>query len=125
MKIYIFLFVITSISFAQKTNQKDVLTKTAPCVFEMTIDDLKSKNLQFNCNSVFENKPFKINNFRLKIKGNASVLNYGNTLNPKGKALLRKLYPGNYITIFNIKNIVLQNKILDNSFKSFKIKIIE
>ncbi|MFC4721779.1 hypothetical protein ACFO5O_05580 [Geojedonia litorea] len=124
MRILSFLLFISSFSFAQSQNSANLLIDRAPCTFEMTVEQLTSKKLNFKCEELFGNDSFGIENFRIKFRGKASIPVEGNTLNADSNILAKKLKAGDYVTIFHVENLIVDgNK--SQEYKTLHIKIIE
>jgi len=124
MRILSFLFFILSFTLAQSQNSTNLLTERAPCTFEMTIEQLTAKELNFKCDELFDNKSFGIENYRIKFRGSASIPVKGNTLNAKSHMLAKKLKVGDYVTIFHVENIIIDGN-TSQEYKTLDIKIIE
>jgi len=124
MKILLLLLTFSSFSFAQNEESKNLLTDKAPCTFELTIGELISDELKFECSEVFENKAFRIENFRIKFREHASILVSGNSLDSKSKRLAKNLKVGDYVTVFYIENIIMNGE-KSQDFKTLNLKIVE
>lgn len=125
MKYLFFLFLtISTLSFAQNANSKTVEKNQKPCTIEMTINQLTSDDLNFKCAQLFKNKPFKIENFKIKFQGHPSVLVEGNILNDTAKELASTLKSGDVAYIFDIEN-VNSEKPKNKEYQSLMIKIID
>ena len=68
--LFFFLFTIT---VSAQVNTKNIFANRAPCEFEMSKEELMTKNISFHCNTLFGNTSFEIENFKLKIKNNSSI----------------------------------------------------
>ncbi len=124
MRILSFLLIISSFTLAQSQNSTNLLTERAPCTFEMTVEQLTAKKLNFKCDELFGNDSFGIENFRIKFRGSASIPVKGNTLNAKSHILAKKLKVGDFVTIFHVENLIVNgNK--SQEYKTLDIKIIE
>ena len=124
MRILSFLLFISSFTLAQSQNSTNLLTEKAPCTFEMTVEQLTAKELNFKCEELFDNKSFGIEKFRIKFRGSASIPVKGNTLNAKSHIIAKKLKVGDYVTIFHVENLIV-NGTKSQEFKTLNIKIIE
>ncbi|MFK7781657.1 hypothetical protein [Psychroserpens sp.] len=123
MRILFLLLTFSCFSFAQNENSKDLLNNNAPCTFELTIDQLVSNELSFNCTEVFGNKSFKIENFRIKFRDQPSIQVIGTALNFESKVIAENLKTGDVVHIFFIEHIILDNK-KSQDFKTLKVKIV-
>jgi len=112
-----------SVSFAQSQNSKNLLINRAPCTFEVTKEQLTANKLTLKCAKLFENKPFEIENFKIKFKDHPAIAVSGNSLNAKSHALAKKLKVGDYVTIFQIENIILNGR-KSQEYKTLIIKIV-
>ena len=117
------LIFILIFSFAQSQSSENLLTNRAPCTFEITKDQLTANKLTLKCAALFENKPFEIENFKIKFKGHATIAVSGNSLNAKSHSLAKKLKVGDYVTIFQIENIILNGR-KSQEYKTLIIKIV-
>lgn len=124
MKILFLLMSFSSLSFSQNENSKNLMTNNAPCTFEMTVDQLTSDKLNFNCPEVFQDKAFKIQNFKIKFIGYASIIISGNSLNFRSKKIAESLKVGDYVTIIEIEDIIIGKKVSQN-YQTLIIKIIQ
>ena len=124
MRILTFLLFAMSFTFVQSQNSTNLLVDRAPCTFEMTVEELTTKQLNFKCSELFDNNSFGIENFKIKFRGTASIPVKGNTLNAKSHVLAKKLKAGDYVTIFQVANLIVNgNK--SQEYKTLDIKIIE
>lgn len=124
MRILFFFLFISSFTIAQSQNSTNLLVDRAPCTFEMTVEQLTAKELNFKCDELFNNNSFGIENFRIKFRGSASIPVKGNTLNAKSRVLAKKLKVGDYVSIFHVQNLIIDgNK--SQEYKTLDIKIIE
>ena len=124
MKMLLLLLTFTTLSFGQNVRSRDLLANKAPCVFEMNIEQLTSDKLTFKCSEVFENKPFGIQNFKIKFFGNPSIVVYGNSLNDESKGIVKNLKTGDYVTIYDVQNINVLS--LDHKeYATLIIKIVD
>jgi|GEM_PF-3619880 len=124
MRILLLLLTFSSFSFAQNEKITNLLTDTAPCTFELTIDELISDELKFECFEIFENKTFRIENFRIKFRGHASISISGNSLDMKSEKLAKNLKIGDSLTIFHIENMIVDGE-KSQDFKTMNIKIVK
>ena len=123
MRILTFLLFAMSFTFVQSQNSTNLLIDRAPCTFEMTVEELTAKQLNFKCSELFDNDSFGIENFRIKFRGTASIPVKGNILNAKSHILAKKLKAGDYVTIFHVENLLVNgNK--SQEYKTLDIKII-
>ena len=90
MRILPILLFILSFTIAQSQNSRNLLIEKAPCTFEMTVEQLTAKELNFKCEELFDNKSFGIEKFRIKFIGSASIPVKGNTLNAKSLMKAKK-----------------------------------
>lgn len=124
MKTVLLLLFFTTLSFGQTAKSRDLMVDKAPCIFEMTIAQLTADKLAFKCPEVYDNKPFDIQNFKIKFMGKASIVIDGNALNEESKAIAKTLQPGNIVSLYDIQKINVLS--LDNkTYKTLLIKIVE
>lgn len=124
MKILLLLLTFTTLSFGQSVKSRDLMANKAPCTFEMTIEQLTSDKLNFKCPEVFENKPFGIQNFKMKFPGKPTIAIDGNSLNDASKIIVKSLKTGDIITIYDIQNINILK--LDNKeYNTLLVKIVD
>lgn len=102
-------FLLFTITVSAQNNTKNIFANRAPCEFEMSKEELMTKNISFHCTTLFGNTSFEIENFKLKIKNNSSIHIKGNRLNNNAKALIKSLQPGDSVVFFDIKELALQN----------------
>ena len=65
----------------------------------------------------------EVENFRIKFRGSASIPVKGNTLNAKSHKEAKSLKTGDFVTIFYIENLIINNQ-KSQEFKTISIKII-
>ena len=124
MKTLLLLLTFTTLSFGQNAKSRDLMDNKAPCIFEMNIEQLTSDKLNFKCSEVFENKPFGIQNFKIKFFGKPSMTIYGNSLNDESKIIAKNLKIGDIVTIYDIQKINILR--LDNKeYNTLMIKIVD
>ena len=124
MKIVLAFLMLTTLSFGQTTKSRELMVAKAPCIFEMTIAQLTAEKLAFKCPEVYDNKPFDIQNFKIKFMGKPSIVIPGNALNEESKAITKTLQPGNIVSLYDIEKINVLS--LDNkTYTTLLIKIVE
>ena len=124
MKILFLLLAFSTFSFAQNGNAKTVSSNQPACTFEMTAKQLTSKELKFKCSEVYENRSFRIENFKIKFRGNPSLLISGQALNDEALEIAQNLKAGDHFYIFDIENITI-GKANNQDFQSLKGQIID
>lgn len=121
--LFLLLFIFNG-SFSVNRNSSEPKIKRFPCTFQLSVNQLIADDLNFQCDSAYENKAFKIENFRITFKGQPSILVSGNSLNEKSKNLAKNLKVGDFVTIFMIENIIKDDK-KSNDYSTILIKIID
>jgi hypothetical protein len=124
MKTLFLLLSFSTLSFAQNLTTKVMANSSTTCQIEMSVKQLTSDDLSFKCTDLLHNKPFKIENFKIKFRGHASVLVAGNVLNDTSKELARALNPGDMAYIYDIESITSE-KLKNEDYKSLTIKIVD
>ncbi|MGJ8593545.1 MAG: hypothetical protein ACSHXF_13420 [Aquaticitalea sp.] len=124
MKIIYFFLAFSTLSWSQNNDSKDLLSEAAPCIFQLTIERLTSDHLIFKCSEAFENNPFGIQDFKIKFRGYPTIHVQDTVLDFKSKQLACSLSVGDYVTIFDIENLIVENKKVQK-FKTLSIQIIE
>ena len=98
-----------SFSFAQSQSSKK--------------NQLTTNKLTLKCAALFKNKPFDFENFKIKFKDYATIPVSGSSLNAKSYSLAKKLNVGDYVTIFQIENRILNGR-KSHEHKTLIIKIV-
>ena len=124
MKTLFFLLAFSTFSFAQKSKSADVVSDQKQCTVNMSTEQLTAQNLDLKCAESSNNDIFKIENFKIKFRGNPTLLVHGSSLDDAAKTVANTAKPGDHVYIFDVEN--------DNSgkkeslkYKSFLIKIID
>jgi len=102
-------FLLFTITVSAQDNTKNIFANRAPCEFEMSKEDLTTKNITFHCDALFGNASFEIENFKLKIKNNSLIHIKGNRLSNNAKTLFKNLQSGDSVVFFDIKKLSLKN----------------
>jgi len=124
MRILFLLLFILNGSFSVNRNSLEPKIKRFPCTFQLSVNQLIDDDLSFQCDDVYGNKAFKIENFRILFKGQSSILVLGNSLNEKSKILAKNLKVGDFVTIFMVENIIIESEKF-NDYSTILVKVIE
>ena len=124
MRILIVFLMLSTMSWAQNTASRDLMADKAPCVFEMTVEELTAYELYFTCDKTKTMRPFGIENFKIKFSGQRTIKVTGNMLDANARASAAKAKVGDQIFIFEIEHIVSSNNTLPH-YKALVIKLIE
>lgn len=124
MKTLFFLLAFSTFSFAQKAIAIPLPAIENQCTVKISVAQLTSKNLDFKCSESNKNEILKVENFKIKFKGNPTVAVQGSSLNDAAKELASISKAGDRVYIFDIENSNLGKKVTQK-YSSIYISIID
>ncbi len=107
----LFLFV-TSFTIAQSLESKSSWKEGRfTCNLNLTIDELIKNELKFNC-ITHSDQSIQVSDFKIKFKGHPTQVIKGEKLNSKALNYAKNSKTNDYITIFDIKNLIINSEIV-------------